>query len=43
MTACWSGGDLNEAKKMLEDAGYVTLDGGALRYPAGKKEMLAGG
>lgn len=34
------GGDLNKAKKMLEDAGY-TLDGGALRYPAGKKETLA--
>lgn len=35
-----SGGDLNAAKKMLEDAGY-TLDGGALRYPAGKRETLA--
>jgi peptide/nickel transport system substrate-binding protein len=34
------GGDLNKAKKMLEDAGY-TLDGGQLRYPAGKREMLA--
>lgn len=33
------GGDLNKSKKMLEDAGY-TLDGGALRYPAGKKETL---
>jgi peptide/nickel transport system substrate-binding protein len=35
-----SGGDLNAAKKILEDAGY-TLDNGALRYPAGKKETLA--
>ena len=34
------GGNLNEAKKMLEDAGY-TLDGGQLRYPAGKRETLA--
>jgi len=33
-------GDLNKAKKMLEDAGY-TLDSGQLRYPAGKREMLA--
>ena len=33
-------GDLNAAKKILEDAGY-TLDGGALRYPAGKRETLA--
>ena len=35
------GGDLNGAKRMLEEAGYVLKDG-ALRYPAGKKEMLAG-
>jgi peptide/nickel transport system substrate-binding protein len=35
------GGDLNKAKQMLADAGY-TLDGGTLRYPAGKKETLAG-
>ena len=35
------GGDLNKAKKMLEDAGYVVKDG-ALYYPAGKKETLAG-
>ena len=35
-----AGGDLKAAAKMLEDAGY-TLDGGALRYPAGKKETLA--
>jgi peptide/nickel transport system substrate-binding protein len=35
------GGDLNRAKKMLEEAGYVARDG-ALHYPAGKKEMLAG-
>ena len=34
------GGDLAGAKKTLEDAGY-TLDGGALHYPAGKREMLA--
>jgi len=34
------GGDLTKAKKMLEDAGY-TLDGGQLRYPAGKRETLA--
>jgi peptide/nickel transport system substrate-binding protein len=34
------GGDLNKAKKILDDAGY-TLDGGTLRYPAGKKETLA--
>ena len=35
-----AGGDLPKAKKMLEDAGY-TLDGGQLRYPAGKRETLA--
>ena len=35
------GGDMNKAKKMLEDAGYVVKDG-ALYYPAGKKETLAG-
>ena len=35
------GGDLNKSKQMLADAGY-TLDNGALRYPAGKKETLAG-
>ena len=35
------GGDLNKAKKMLTDAGYV-LESGALHYPAGTKETLAG-
>lgn len=35
------GGDLNKSKKMLEDAGYVVKDG-ALHYPAGRKETLAG-
>lgn len=34
-------GDLTRARKMLEDAGY-TLDDGQLRYPAGKRETLAG-
>ena len=36
------GGDLAHAKKLLADAGY-TLEGGALHYPAGKKETLASG
>ena len=35
------GGDIEAAKKILADAGY-TLEGGALRYPVGKKESLAG-
>ena len=35
-----AGGDLNGAKKILEEAGY-TLDNAALRYPAGKRETLA--
>ena len=35
-----AGGDLNTAKKILEEAGY-TLDNAALRYPAGKRETLA--
>ena len=35
-----AGGDLAGAKKVLEEAGY-TLDGGTLRYPAGKRETLA--
>ena len=35
-----AGGDLNTAKKILEEAGY-TLDNAALRYPDGKRETLA--
>ena len=35
------GGDVKKAADMLKEAGYV-LDGTALHYPAGKKEVLAG-
>jgi peptide/nickel transport system substrate-binding protein len=34
------GGDLKKAATILQDAGYA-LEGGALHYPAGKKETLA--
>jgi peptide/nickel transport system substrate-binding protein len=35
-----AGGDIKAAQKILADAGYV-LQGGALHYPAGKRETLA--
>ena len=34
------GGDIKAAQKILADAGYV-MQGGALHYPAGKRETLA--